>query len=90
MYTFAVEFMNSYRIHEISPIHLTPLDFLEYFYYGGICFVATEQYEKAIDSFYQVLDFPGHATISAVMIAAYSKAVLVSLIHTGHTIKSNK
>lgn len=53
-----------------------------YYYYGGICYVALKQWDKAIQFFETVVSAPAMMT-SAIMVEAYKKLVLVSLIHKG-------
>jgi len=53
-----------------------------YYYYGGICYIAMKQWEKAIEFFETVIASPAMMT-SAIMVEAYRKLVLVSLIHKG-------
>jgi COP9 signalosome complex subunit 3 len=53
-----------------------------YYYYGGICYIALKQWEKAIEFFETVISAPAMMT-SAIMVEAYRKLVLVSLIYKG-------
>jgi len=53
-----------------------------YYYYGGICYIALKQWEKAIEFFETVIAAPAMMT-SAIMVEAYRKLVLVSLIYKG-------
>lgn len=53
-----------------------------YYYYGGICYIALKQWEKALEFFETVISAPAVMT-SAIMVEAYRKFVLVSLIHKG-------
>jgi COP9 signalosome complex subunit 3 len=53
-----------------------------YYYYGGICYIALKQWEKAIEFFETVIAAPAVMT-SAIMVEAYRKLILVSLIHRG-------
>lgn len=53
-----------------------------YYYYGGICYIALKQWEKAIEFFETVIAAPALVT-SYIMVEAYRKLVLVSLIHRG-------
>lgn len=53
-----------------------------YYYYGGICYIALKRWEKAIEFFETVIAAPAMMT-SAIMVEAYRKLVLVSLIHKG-------
>jgi COP9 signalosome complex subunit 3 len=53
-----------------------------YFYYGGICYIALKQWDKAIEFFETVISAPA-VMASAIMVEAYKKYVLASLIHKG-------
>jgi len=53
-----------------------------YFYYGGICYIALKQFNKAIEFFEHVISAPA-IVASAIMVEAYKKYVLASLIQTG-------
>jgi COP9 signalosome complex subunit 3 len=53
-----------------------------YFYYGGICYIALKQWDKAIECFETVIAAPA-ITASAIMVEAYKKLVLASLIAHG-------
>jgi len=53
-----------------------------YYYYGGICYIGLKQWEKAIEFFETVIAAPAMMT-SAIMVEAYRKLVLVSLIYKG-------
>lgn len=84
MYSFAHDFISNTVILEINPkkCYLEPVDFLKYFYYSGIVYIAVKDFKSALECFDQVLSFPLDA-LSAVCIDAYKKATLVSLIHAG-------
>lgn len=53
-----------------------------YYYYGGICYAALKEWEKATEFFEIVLSAPAMMP-SAIMVEAYKKFILVSLIHKG-------
>jgi len=53
-----------------------------YYYYGGICYIALKQWEKALEFLETVISAPAIMT-SAIMVEAYRKFILVSLIHRG-------
>jgi COP9 signalosome complex subunit 3 len=53
-----------------------------YYYYGGICYTALKEWEKATEFFEIVLSAPAMMP-SAIMVEAYKKFILVSLIHKG-------
>lgn len=92
MYSFAHDFISDTSILEINPkkSFLETSDFLKYFYYSGIVFIAVKDFKRALESFDEVLSFPADK-LSAVCIDAYKRAVLVSLIQNGkvYSIPSN-
>jgi len=53
-----------------------------YFYYGGICYIGMKKYNKALEFFEAVISAPA-VVISAIMVEAYKKYVLISLCHKG-------
>lgn len=53
-----------------------------YYYYGGICYAALKQWERATEFFEIVLSAPAMMP-SAIMVEAYKKFILVNLIHKG-------
>ena len=55
---------------------------VQFFYYGGMVFTCLHDYLKALQLFTMCLCVPAVA-ISAVMIAAYKKFILVSLLKYG-------
>jgi len=57
-------------------------DTRSFYYYGGICYIGLKKWEKAIEFFETVISAPA-ITASAIMVEAYKKLVLVSLIHKG-------
>jgi COP9 signalosome complex subunit 3 len=61
---------------------LTPRDLLCYYYYGGRVYVGMKQYKKALEFFKLVFTAPA-VVLSAIMVEAYKKFVLVSLIVHG-------
>ena len=61
---------------------MQPLDALLYFYYGGMVYVGLKQYRKASDFFSLAISAPAQA-LSAVVIEAHRKYVLVSLLLEG-------
>lgn len=61
---------------------LTPRDLLCYYYYGGRVYIGMKQYKKALEFFKLVFTAPA-VVLSAVMVEAYKKFVLVSLIVHG-------
>jgi len=69
----------------IEPIKtgIESVDVRLYFYYGGVVYSALKMYKHAQDFFLNVISFPAFLT-SEIMIEAYKKYVLVSLIHEGN------
>jgi COP9 signalosome complex subunit 3 len=61
---------------------LTPKDLLCYYYYGGRVYIGLKQYKKALEFFKLVFTAPA-IVLSAIMVEAYKKFVLVSLIVHG-------
>eukprot|EP01126_Amoeba_proteus_P026396 TRINITY_DN2613_c0_g2_i1.p1 TRINITY_DN2613_c0_g2~~TRINITY_DN2613_c0_g2_i1.p1 ORF type:complete len:302 (+),score=49.76 TRINITY_DN2613_c0_g2_i1:89-994(+) len=53
-----------------------------FLFYGGICYISQKQYSKALQYFENVISAPAYA-VSAIMVEAYKKYLLVSLIHLG-------
>lgn len=88
MYSYAHDFISNNSILEINPkkSFLEPSDFLKYFYYSGIVYIAVKDFQKALDCFSEVLSFPAEI-LSAVCVEAYKKAIFVSLIQTGKEYK---
>jgi len=62
--------------------HLDALHLLLYFYYGGCVYLAVKQYEKALYFFEVTVTCPAQA-VSHVMLEAYKKYLLLSLIVHG-------
>jgi len=61
---------------------VTPKDLLCYYYYAGRVYVGMKLYKKALESFKLVFTIPA-VVLSAVMVEAYKKLILVSLIANG-------
>jgi len=57
-------------------------DYLSYYYYGGMIFTAIKNYDKALYFFEVVVTTPSVA-VSHIMMEAYKKFILVSLIFHG-------
>jgi len=74
----------SQEVYEVDAksTGVTPRDMLLYFYYGGICWIAVKDWEKAVYFFQQVISAPA-VVPSQIMVEAYKKYVLVSLLATG-------
>jgi len=83
-YDAAVKFLRSTLILEISLRYapLQGIDVVEYFYYAGICFIAVDDYDAALASFFQCMSIPANS-LSAVVVSAIKKARLVALIRYG-------
>ena len=84
MYPLGYDFVQKNPILEIDPpmLHLKGVDFLQYFYYAGICCIAMKDFISALENFSQVIATPAQS-VSAIVIQAYKKALLVSLIQYG-------
>ena len=84
MYTLGAEFLRNNEVLEVDPgsTGLTALDYLTFFYYGGMCFVGVRDYAAALDYFTQAIVLPAQA-VSAVVVASLKMARLVSLIEYG-------
>ena len=72
---------------EISDINsekgmMTSFYFLSYYYYGGMIYTVLKKFDRALYFFEQAVTCPATAT-SLIMIEAYKKYVLVSLILEG-------
>lgn len=72
------------ELYEVSTetTGLLPKDLLCYYYYGGRVYVGMKQYKKALEFFKLVFTAPA-LVLSAIMVEAYKKFVLVSLIVHG-------
>jgi len=53
-----------------------------YFYYGGMIYTGLKSYKKAQEFFFNVVSFPAFVT-SEIMVEAYKKYILVSLLNDG-------
>jgi len=73
-------------VYEIDPdkTAIESIDTRLYFFYGGVAYIGLRQYEKALEFFEIVISAPALES-SAIMVEAYKKYVLVSLIHRGAT-----
>eukprot|EP01113_Clastostelium_recurvatum_P046129 TRINITY_DN803_c0_g1_i3.p1 TRINITY_DN803_c0_g1~~TRINITY_DN803_c0_g1_i3.p1 ORF type:complete len:548 (-),score=185.51 TRINITY_DN803_c0_g1_i3:113-1732(-) len=61
---------------------ITIKDVLCYYYYGGMIYIAMKRFKDAIQCFRSVITAPAHV-VSAVMLEAYKKYILVCLIELG-------
>lgn len=88
MYGYAVEFIKSKELLEIQPRTngLVTLDYLKYFYYSGICFIAVKDWSAALESLLMAITTPTNGGVSAVVGCALKKAKLVQLIQTGKSL----
>lgn len=84
MYCFAITDLNQQSILEVDDPEkgMSIADFLLYFYYAGICYSATKDYQSAIRCFNQAITSPA-SVISAIVVACIKKVRLVCLIATG-------
>jgi len=75
------------EILEVNPAAsaLVPRDLLLYFYYAGMVYVGLKKYREAIDSFQLCITAPATA-LSAIVLEAYKKYVLVCLIVHGQVV----
>mmetsp|Transcript_735 Transcript_735/g.2668 ORF Transcript_735/g.2668 Transcript_735/m.2668 type:complete len:423 (-) Transcript_735:1261-2529(-) len=68
---------------EVDPANgVTPRDFLLYCYYGGMACVGAKRYPAALELFLFAITAPS-MVLSAVVVAAYKKYILVSLVEEG-------
>lgn len=63
--------------------HLTYRDYSQYFLYGGMIYLALKKWSKASHFLGLVMSMPTVGPISMIMVEAYKKWVLVSLLETG-------
>jgi len=73
-------------IFEVIPdvTGVIPRDLLLYFYYGGMIYTGLKQFPKALEFFKTVISAPA-AVLSAVVVEAYKKFVLLHLLVLGKT-----
>jgi len=81
-YAFTLLDLNPFSI-EPSKTGIESIDVRLYFYYGGIVYTALKNFKQAQDFFLNVISFPAYLT-SEIMIEAYKKYTLVSLLHEGN------
>eukprot|EP00596_Hydrurales_sp_CCMP1899_P001063 CAMPEP_0119035740 /NCGR_PEP_ID=MMETSP1177-20130426/2946_1 /TAXON_ID=2985 /ORGANISM="Ochromonas sp, Strain CCMP1899" /LENGTH=290 /DNA_ID=CAMNT_0006994443 /DNA_START=527 /DNA_END=1399 /DNA_ORIENTATION=- len=91
MYTYAVKFIEENEILGISSrsTSLTALDYLEYFFYAGLCFIGVKKYNVAVEYFLQAIVFPAQA-VSTVVTACIKAARLASLVDSGNAFEVPK
>lgn len=82
-YKAAIPILDHFAIQIESDVTgIESVDTRLYFYYGGICYVGMKKYNKALEFFEAVISAPA-VVISAIMVEAYKKYVLISLCHKG-------
>lgn len=82
MFSFAFDFISNVEILEINPkkCFLEISDFLSYFYYCGVVYIAMKDFKNALVCFSEIMSFPA---LTPVHMEAYKKGVLLSLIVHG-------
>lgn len=72
------------KIFEVHPKQtgISPRDFLLYFYYGGMIWIGLKEYQNALNCFETAITCPAMA-LDAIVVEAYKKFILVTLILTG-------
>jgi len=76
-----LELKNSFTI-ENGKTGIESVDVRLFYYYGGIVYTALKKYQHAQEFFLNVVSFPAFIT-SEIMVEAYKKFVLVSLLFEG-------
>jgi len=66
-----------------SRTGIESVDIRLFFYYGGIVYTALKNFKQAQESFLNVISFPAYIT-SEIMLEAYKKFILVSLLYNGN------
>jgi hypothetical protein len=71
-------------IYEVEPnlSGVTIFDYLDFYYFGGLCYTSLEQYDEAADFFSQVLQAPARGLSVRCLLAAKAH-LLVTCIKTG-------
>eukprot|EP01118_Nematostelium_gracile_P013102 TRINITY_DN48_c0_g1_i2.p1 TRINITY_DN48_c0_g1~~TRINITY_DN48_c0_g1_i2.p1 ORF type:complete len:432 (+),score=110.17 TRINITY_DN48_c0_g1_i2:69-1364(+) len=82
-YSAAREILDT-EILEVNPdaTTVTSKDVLLYYYYGGLIYTGLKQFKKALSFFRLVVTMPAQM-LSAIMVEAYKKYVLLSLLVHG-------
>lgn len=62
---------------------LTHKDHLQYFLYGGMIYLGLKKWEKALHLLELAIAAPASASVSQIMVDAYKKWVLASLLGRG-------
>jgi len=75
------------EIFEVNPDNtgVTPKDYLLYYYYGGMIYVGLKEFSKGLGFFRMVITATA-VVLSAVMVEAYKKYILISLIVHGKVV----
>lgn len=82
-YFAAMEILDQTIVEIHSQLQLvTSVDFLGYAYYGGLLFLGEKRYQDALNFFQLAVTAPA-VTLSAFVIEAYKKLLLVTLISKG-------
>lgn len=68
---------------------ITPRDVMRYYYYGGMVYAGVKDMRKALEAFKMVFTMPA-MTLSAIMVEAYKKYVLASLLVHGQLLPMPK
>lgn len=68
---------------------LSHRDHLQYFLYSGMIYMALKQWKKALHCLSIVISTPSVSAISTIMVEAYKKWLLVSLLERGYVYKSS-
>jgi COP9 signalosome complex subunit 3 len=58
-------------------------DYLQYFLYGGMVYMALKEWRKALHFLGIVISMPTTSSVSLIMVEAYKKWVLVGLLEKG-------
>lgn len=72
-----------------SATGITPRDVMRYYYYGGMVYAGVKDMRKALEAFKMVFTMPA-MTLSAIMVEAYKKYVLASLLVHGQLLPMPK
>jgi len=82
-YKLAASFAGSPKL-DIDPkaTGLTPRDFLEFHYYGGVALTGLERWTDAVELFQRCMELPGQGT-SKLTVGAHAKWTLASIVSTG-------
>ncbi|ETO68536.1 hypothetical protein F444_14658 [Phytophthora nicotianae P1976] len=85
-YFAAMEILDQSLVEIHSQSHLvTSVDFLGYAYYGGLLYLGEKRYQDAMDFFQLAITAPA-VSLSAFVIEAYKKLLLVTLILKGESV----